>query len=232
MTQVFRYMRDDERLVGTVTGSVDDDFEAQWLMDARHSFPAKKTGGLSLAVSGSAVMADTFVVVNHNIPGAGTAAFGAFATVTIPAHGSDGIARNGFELLGSPVSVGSFTFSTSGEVVGEIWVGPSHALTVDFLMGRQFDPGRPFRWETSLPPYDDGMSEPRRLSGRMVLDDEEYEDLVDWYTSTKKGKRPSIIIPDENVNDAWLAVWEFTEEHSEGYHFVAIEVLELPRTEW
>jgi hypothetical protein len=226
---------DSERLQATCAGSVDTDFDDQWLMDARHSFPAKKTGGLSIVCTPVAsVMADVFAVVNHNIPAGAGATVGALATIVTPAFGADGIARNAYKLLGAPVSVSSaFTFSTSGEVVGELWVGPGHNVArVKFLMGVEFDPGIPFRWETSLAPYPDGMSEPRRKRGELILSASDYAQFESWYTATKKGTRPSLIIFDSAVNDAWLCTWQFSARHSEGWYFVTMEILELPRTEW
>lgn len=242
-----RLVLDAERVNATVTGSVDEDFLPQWLMDARHGFPAKKTGGLSLTVTpdGSYPLVDVLSAVNTNMNGAANVVVGGHGTIVSPALGADGIAKNGVKLLTSPVTVsGGFTVtapngSGGAAVIGELWVGKSHILEnvqaagrMDFLMGRQFDPGKPFKWETALPPYDDGMSAPRRWRGQVILKNTGFDELVSWYEATRKGSRPTLFMMSDTAVEAPLCVWQYEDTYNEKLHFVSLEILEIPRTEW
>lgn len=244
-----RLVLDAERVAGIVSGPTDIDFEAQWLMDARHAFPAKATGGISSSVTPDAsyTLVDVLAAVNHAIPAGGSVALGGAIgqSIVIPPYGADGIARNGVKLLTSPVTVNSsFTVTappdaSGAAVIGELWVGKSHVLEnvqaagrMDFLMGRQFDPGKPFKWETSLPPYDPGESEQRRWRGSVILTNTGFDELESWYTSTRQGKRPTLFMMKDTSTEAVLAQWEYSDTYNERLHFVTIEILEFPRTSW
>ena len=75
-------------------------------------------------------------------------------------------------------------------------------------MGRSFDPGKPFKWETSLPPYDPGESEQRRWRGDLIFTNAAFDEFASWYTSTKQGKRPTLFMMADDATEAILGVWE------------------------
>jgi hypothetical protein len=239
------YGRPDERVVGVgVTGTVDADFDAAWLLDGRHSFPIKRTGALALqATLADPIDADLFAITHHTVEedvdvlvkkGASTV-----ATVTPGAWGADGIAFNPFVRLEDPVTLGdsptTVDLTSSGNagayVIGEAWIGIARELD-EFAPDLEYDPGLPFPWETQLAPVDDGLSEPRRLRGELMLDPTQYGDLQAWYQSTRKGVLPSLVIPDATVNDAWLATISYTSRQKAGFFFVTLEIVELQRTRW
>lgn len=239
MPKSFLYMRPDERAYpGSVSGSVDADFVAAHLIDGRPSFPVKKTGGsISLAVTPDAARnVNGFAAVNHAVRAAVNIAIGGIGTLTPSTWGEDGIPFNPFQLLTAAVALGTPTVSVTGNVdpviIGDLWLGTLRTLDGDFLHARQLEPGEAFTWESALAPYDDGESEPRRLSGSVVLSDSGFADLQAWYRSTRRGARPSVVVPDSSVNDAWLAVIQYREAHTEGWHMVELDVLEIPRTRW
>lgn len=238
------YSLSHERLTGTATGSVDTDFQPSWIIDERISFPAKKTGGLSLSVAGSSsVNADLFAILFHTVGAAQNVTFGAHATIVTPALRVDGLAYNAFKLLTAPVSVQNFTFAAPGSapVVGEIWVGPSRTLqaaepgnpAADFLNGTEEEPARAFAWESRLAPYWDHEGSPRRKRGDVLLTATGYQSLVDWHISQKKGTQPGVVIFDENVNDIWYAIMDYRlQKEEKGVRRVTLEFVEIPLTAW
>lgn len=230
-----------ERLTGTASGSVDTDFLPEWVIDERISFPVKKTGGLSLSVSGASVVnADLFAILFHTVASGQNVTFGAHATIVTPALRADAIAFNAFKLLPTPVAVQNFTFAAPGAapVVGSIWVGPSRTLTgpfntpTNFLMGSTEEPSRAFSWESRLAPYWDNESAVRRKRGKVILNATGYQELKTWHESQKKGAEPSVVIFDPNMNDIWYTIFEYSVEFNEGHYFATLEFVEIPLTAW
>jgi hypothetical protein len=239
----FLLLRDDQRLQpGTVSGSVDTDFVAGWLIDGRPSFPVKTTGDLDLTATPPApINADLFAVINHTITAANSAVLTrnggtAVGSLVVPTWGEDGIPLNPFLKLAAPVSVTSLRIQVSGNtgavVIAGLYAGPATELTTSFLFDETFDPGVPFEWESLMAPTDDGLGEPRRTRGTMILTNADFALLQSAYRASRKGTRPTLIVPDTDANDAWLAQFQYTDNPKEGYHFVTMEMMELPRTRW
>lgn len=225
--------------------ALDANFERSYLTDGLPGFPVKKTGGsLALTVTPSAALdVDVIAVCHHDIREAATIALsgsGGFASsIVTAAYGKDNIPKNLFRLLPAPVNLSSLAIAVTGNTdpvtIGELYAGRSHAFDVVLAAGRLFDPGEPFEWEGEIPslaPNDPGYSKLRRLAGELILDDEDYAELQAWDESTLSGTRPSLVIPDDTVNDAWLCAMRYTEAMTGGHHFVSIEIAELPRPRW
>lgn len=243
---MFYYSRPDERgYAASATGSVDADFEAEWLMDGRANFPAKRTGALNIVTTlEGATFANLFAIINHNVAEAVNVTFTHGAgggTVTPGTWGGDDIPYNPFVLSSGNIA-GSTTVASSGNtdpyVIGEAWAGRARQLpqrpgiTVDLLHGLQNAYEEPYEWTSQLAPYDDGNSAARVLTGKIVVDADGYDEIRTWYESTRRGTRPTLIIPDHTINDAWLATFSYTMEKDEGFFHVSLTFKEIPRQRW
>ena len=231
---MIRYVRPDKRVhSGSVSGGADTDFQDDWLIDARPSFPAKKTGAITWTVTPDIVRnVDTFAIVNHFVTATSTVTFSiGSATITVQTWGEDGIPFNDGVVIASPVSTGAtFTVAGTNLLIGDLWVGLSETLP-DLLQKRELDPGETFDWESGLQPNYDGYSETRRFTGTIVLNASQWTQFKSWYRSTRKGTEPTLIFLGET--DEWLlAKFNYTATHEEGYHWVNLEIVEIPRTEW
>lgn len=237
-----RFVRPDRMLEGSVAGTVDATYQAAWLIDRRPGYPVRRTSGdlsLAMTIAGSpSPTADVFAIHHHAISAAATVTLSGDVSTTIPtaAWPPDGIPANWYRRLTSPVSVGSVTLGITGntgpDIVGGFIAGLSYRFTDDLLINRQFDPGTPFVWEGEfglLAPYDSGVSKPRRLSGSMIMDDGDYAELVAWDLSTQNGTLASLIIPSDSVNDAWLGQFKYSETFDTAWHYVTIDIVEIPR---
>lgn len=238
------FLRNDKRLLlGSVSGSVDTDFNANWLIDERNGFPVKKTGGAIdlTATPPASVSCDFFTIFSHTIDPAvnvtltrngGTAV----GVLTPGAWGEDGVPYNPYLLLSAPVSVTSLRLVVTGNstpvVIGELYAGLSTDLGADFLFGISANPGQPVTWESELAPVDDGLSEERTEQGQLILTDAQFSVFSAWYRSTRKGIIPTVVLPDSNVNDAWLATIECQDEQTENLHFVSLTLREKQRRRW
>lgn len=225
----------------SVSGSVDATYKASWLTDGLPATPVRKTGGsISLGATASARNIDVLAVTHHRIKQAASISITGSVTTTIPtsAWNEDDIPYNWFRILGAPVSTTNLSIAVTGNtdpvIIGEMYAGLSFTLP-DFLNRRAFEPGEPFEWEgelAGLAPYDPGLSEPRRESGLLILTNAQFAQLKSCVTGARRGTLPVLYIPDDNVNDAWLAQLRYTEQHEEGFHFVTLDIVEIPRTRW
>lgn len=222
-----------------VTGTVDADFSANWLTDNRPTFPIQRTGDLALTVTPAAALdVDVIAVCHHAIRRAALITLGGSLSSTIPTaeQPPDGISLNWFRKLSVPVSVSSIVLGVTDNddevIIGGLYAGRSFELSTDLGAGRVLDPGAPFAWETTMPPYDDGFSAPRRLRGDLCPDAAEYAALVACTLAMRRGSRPALVIPDDAVNDAWLAQFQWTEAMTGGTRIVTIEIVEIPRVRW
>lgn len=237
-----------------VTGTVDAGYVNTWLTDGRPSFPVRRTGTLTLTVTpASAKMVDLIALHHHNVDGGATVTLGGSLSSTIPtvAEPPDGIFPNIYQLLTTPVSVSSLVLGIAGNtdpVTTSLYAGLSHTLT-PLRLGRVRNPSVPFEWEgetLTQAPYDPGVADPQRLRGDCVIDETELQEVTDWYLSTRRGTRPTLIIPDDNYNEALLTIFRYSVtdlapgEYPEGsppnepeaLFQVEFEFVEIPRLRW
>lgn len=239
----FRYVPPYDSIIGAASvGSVDADFTDDWLTDGRPGYPVMKTGGsLSFTITLLAALTlDVIAVCRHAIRAAATITLGGdlSSTIATATYPKDLIPYNWYRRLANPISVSSFTLAVTGNtdpvVIGELYAGRSHTFDVNnFRHGLMIDPGEPFAWEGDMAPYDDRLSKPRRLVGEFLLSASEYADLIAWDLSTRSGSIPSLIIPDDSVNDVWLVQFRYRVSGTDGGNFiVAFEMVEIQRTRW
>lgn len=229
-------------MFATVTGTPDATYQASWLVDGRGNYPLKKTGAFSFALAKSPAQdVDVIAVCLHNIRAAATISLTGDVTNTIPtsAHPSNAIPHNWFRLLTAAVSVDALTIAITGNVdpitIGELYAGLSWEPESGLKHGRSLSPGEVLQrlGEHGLTmPFDDGVSAPRGMSGELALTSAEFAELKDMHAAQRNGSRPCLFIPDDTINDAWLCVFNFTEQTTGGTHFVSIEFMEIPRIRW
>lgn len=244
-----RYVRPDLSLNGSaVSGTVDADYDNDWLVDGRPAFPVRVTGSFSLTVTPAGSPAptiDVIALIHHNVRQAATVTLGGDLSSTIPTvpEPPDGIFPNIYRLLSTPDSVSSLVLGISGNtvpVITSLYAGLSRELT-PLHLGRTEDPAEPFQWEgegLTQAPYDPGVSDPWRSAGECILTDDELEDVRDWYLSTRRGTRPTLIILDDAINEAKLVVFRYKAvdlapaPYPDALHTVSFEFVEIPRVRW
>lgn len=246
-----RYLRNDESLLyAPVSGSVDADFVNDWLTDGRPEFPVQVTGTLALTVTpaGSpAPMVDVICLHHHNVREAATVTLGGSlsSTITTAPLPPDGIFPNIYRRLTSPASVSSLVLTISGNtdpVVCSLYAGFSRTLERPLFLGRTRNPAQPFAWEgeSLAHPNDNGLSDPLRLRGECILSEAGILEVEAWYQSTRRGSRPTLIIPDDDYNRALLAVFNYSVtdlapgdyDDMDALFQVSFEVVEIPRVRW
>lgn len=222
---------------GSVAATIDATYTENWLVDGSPGTPIQRTGNLSAVVTPPSTQTlDLFALVNHTVDVA--ASISGAATATIPAAALDGeaIRYNSFTRINA-VSVGSaLTLAVTGNaspvIIGEFWGGLAVELEPYEL---DLDPGEPFQWESefsSIPPYDSGLSHPRRLSGEVVMNASQLAQIKAVYAASRRGSRPVLIVPDEDVNDAWCAILRYRARYEDMIYRVTLEAAEISRTRW
>jgi hypothetical protein len=236
-----RYSRPDESFMfGTGSGTVATGYNANWIVDGLPGRPVKNTTSLSIAITGPASRTVGIVsVINHTVDAGLAITFsgGVSATCT-PDNLPDGTVPLNPWAAVTPASASSCTVAVSGNsvdvVIGEVWVGQSRTIP-DLIREPSINGGQTLPWEgefSSVAPYDPGI-EQRRLSADVVVDDATMADIADWYRSTRSGTRPSLIVPIETNNDAWLVTFQYTAKPAnKNRHKVSFDFVELPRYRW
>lgn len=237
---------DESFLYGTVTGTVDTDYDPDWLLDGRPGFPVHRaTGGLALTATALAARdVSILALINHNI--AGTVAITGGVTATIPAATleADGIYLNSFVRIATVVGATSLVMTSAAApaTVGLLYAGKVRDFERDLAVDdAEFSElSTPFVWEGDIPPYDDGYSEPRRLAGSCIVSGTGLADLRAWARSTRKGTRPSLLVPFESTNDAWLVTFRLSwqplhvkeSDAALSSYRARLEFVEIPRVRW
>jgi len=239
-----------------VTGTVDADYEENWLTDGSPGYPVQVTGNLSLTVTpASSLSVDVIAVCHHNINTVATIALGGSlaSTIETQAHPPDDIPTNWYRRLETPVTVTSIDLDVTGNgdpiVIGELYAGLSELFPALHL-GRQLSPGSVFAWEgefSSLPPYDPGVHRPLRVRGTMILTEVQLNTLNECYLSQRNGSKPVLIIFDYPVDHAYLCHFHYeAEDFAPGeapsgsplaaepaaLFVVTMEIAEIPRLRW
>jgi hypothetical protein len=238
-----RYVRPDESIMfWAVSGGVDVSYQAAWLTDGLPGRPVRGSGGLALNAIGPTRTIGLVAAINTNVTGSITTSFG---TIPAPTLGPDGINLNPW-LAVAPSAWGTVTMFASGNpaIVGELYAGNSRTLERDLLVEPDFDTADVFPWEgefSSLAPYDNGVTF-RRLAGQTIVSQAGMTDIENWWLSTRRGTRPTLIVPFEDKNDAWLVVFKYRAKSlyrdpvgsaTPGQVWgVSFEFLELPRYRW
>lgn len=202
---------------------------------------ANPSGTVTLPAAGNIDL----VVVSHHKLSAGalvTFASGIVGVVTVPTIPPDGIRLNAFKAITPVVGATGFTFTVSGNtpnaIIGEILAGPARTLTLPTYQSDQRGMANFTREmqieQSSIAPYDPALSGRAPWKGKYVLTASQLDDVKNWFLSQRNGTRPSVIIPDATVNDAWVGFLQEPQWAVAGpFHFhVDLVFTEIPRSRW
>lgn len=242
----FYYMRADEiaTLNATVTtsaGTTDSDYTDEWICDGRPGRPARATNGtVTWSATFTSAEVGLIAVCNCNSDVDATIGGGASATVTAGALKANGIRLNGFTTV-TPANETNLTVGFSGAaatvVLGEFIAGKYRTLSPAPHRETDFDL-EDFARESgaefgSVPPYDPGM-EARVFSGWQVYSTADRDLIIEWWRSQRAHTRPSLIVPDSTVNDAWVGYLNKPTYRIVGPDKWRVNLVfrELPRSRW
>ena len=226
--------------LGSVSGGADATFLDRWLLDGRPAYPYKQTGGISAVVTPDVARnVNVLGVARHLVPAGATVDFGGLGTVTIPTWATNDISYNAATLLPTLVSSGgSFSVSSSGTLIGDLWVGEGFELP-DFLMGVARTPGALKEWPSEgQGPYIQGIATRRAYEGSTILTEAQFRTLDDCYVATFDGSLPSLFIlkdpdvPTWRTDEVILGVFHYVNRHQEGKRFTDVSIFEIPNTTW
>ena len=241
-----RFMRPDEMmtLYGTVSGGAATGYDDDWLVDGKVGRPVKTTTSTPpwVITGPSSKLVDCVVVANHNIDPAKTIAITGGVSVNLvgPALRGNGIPFNAWASVVSPATTNTITVTISSNsvalIVGEVIAGRLREVPRGILMGNSVTFGtggdQPLGVATSLPGYDDGTAR-RAMRCECVCTTANKDILEGWWEATRGDTRPSVLIPDESQNDAWVGhLTEFRAVTDQGYWRVAFTFVEYARTRW
>lgn len=250
MAQSLFYVRPDENWAsgGTVTltsGTVDSDYEASWLVDDRPGRPVRCTSGSATFRIAAASGEVGLIAVCHHRLGAGqvvTVSNGVSATITANTPTPpNGIPLNPFTTV-TPTNVTAVDFAISNNptdvLIGEIIAGKKRTLRLPTLktddrgMG---DHSRSVGSEfPSIPPYDPGLASRAPWKGTFLLTTSELDAVIAWYESQRNSTRPSLVVPNTSVNDAWVCFLQAPQYKPLGPAFWSVQLtfVEVPRSRW
>lgn len=236
----------------SVSGTVDSDYQADWLVDGRVGYPVRAAGGspasgLDLTISGAPGDINIAIVGHHNLVVPITFSGGITATVT-PAstRPPNGIPLNPFALLETTAEgVTSVEMQVSGndvdEIIGEVVLGTYTEVTPtkidDAAFGSNDYATQPQGDFLSVPPYNKRLRG-RTHSGSQYYTSAELQTLTDAYDaqSMNEGGYPIVLITDPDSNDAWFC--RMTKLDAKPYPksrdlwLVSYEFVEMPRKRW
>ncbi len=232
-------------LDGAVSGTVDTDYQAAWLCDARVGRPAKATSGtVTWTITNSSGYVDAIVVANHNIDAGSTITIGGTVSASIisPTARPNSIPFNPWSTCTPSASCSTMSVAVSGNsasvVIGEVLAGRllefpgSGLLNADVSTGHQ-DLRRPSQSSFgSVPPYDPRQAA-RSFSGAVICTTAELDELWALYEAQQNGTRPSVLILDSSLQDAMVGQFDPPEaSRDQTIWKVSLAFTEYPRSRW
>lgn len=249
----FYYVRPDEApslssTVTTTAGDTDSDYTDDWICDARPGRPARSTTGtVTWTAAFSSAEVGLIAVCNCNSDVNATIAGGISTSVVAGALETNGIRLSGFAAPTPATITGlsvGFSAAAADVVLGEFYFGKRRTLVaangtcgwprLEDLLIEDDDFEMPIEGDfVSVPPYDRGLFG-RRLTGSHIYTSSQLADLKAWRKAQRAATKPSLIVPDSTVNDAWLVQFralEFKPIDSDLWQ-VRLEFVEYPRSRW
>ena len=228
--------------VTTASGSTDADYVDDWLTDRRASRPARATSGsVTWSITAASGEVGLIAMVNHNVTTTVTIGGGVSTTLTIPTLPPNGIPLNPFATV-TPAAITSLTVAVSGSAtavtIGELIAGKYRTLSLAPFLGDTELEARDFRNEPGgsfggVLPYDRGIIA-RTLTGTQVYPASERAVLQQWFEGQRSGSKPSLIVPNSSVNDAWLCqmtAFSYRQVGPDAWR-VTLSFEEYPRIRW
>jgi hypothetical protein len=242
----FYLMRADEiasyfATVTTSAGTTDADYTDDWICDSRPSRPARAgSGTVTWSATSSSAEVGLIVVGYTNSNVNATIGGGVSTTVTAGALQADGIRLNGFATV-TPANQTNLTVAFSGAsatvVLGEFLYGKYRSITLpvytsDVRSDRDFTRDQAADL-SSVPPYDPGLAG-RTWAGTFILTTAEVEIFRGAFRAQRNGTRPTVVVPDSTVNDAWIGYLSAPAATPISHRHWSVQVTftELPRVRW
>jgi hypothetical protein len=228
-------------LYATVSGgTIDPKHQRSWLTDGRPGRPARATSGTNAwTVTGSGNV--NFVAVsNCNLDNGQTIAVsgGVSANLVVNRRG-DNICKNPWTSV-SLAAVSSLVFSVTANsnpvTIGEVFAGQALELTRGTKPGgrrvKEYHVTSPQGW-SSVPGYSPRQNRWRH-SFDVTVTKAQYEAIQLWEEQTYNGVKPSVIVPDLEINDCFVVKFlgfDFVKQNPETYD-ITLNFLEFARIEW
>lgn len=230
----------------TVTGTAAaTDHSLAYLVDDRWGFPLRVnavTGawlitGLATGTISAVMLANHRVKVNAVLSGGIS---GTILPATTPVHD---ILLNPFLRITPVAGVSSFTLTITSNsesiIIGELIAGelielPLPTWESEQLMYSDFAADQSIPDLVSIPQYDEG-ADARVWRGRQIYTTSEKNIFLEWQQAQRTRSRPSMIVPDLMVNDAFMGyvkIVSITPGGGEGLWFIEFLIIECPRTRW
>ncbi len=249
------YCRPDEQATfgGSATATdTDPDYHAGWSVDGVPNRPFMSTEVTDTVeiTFGSGSPASSMevggvAVCNHNITAGSSIGIGGLAGVVAaaPAERPNGVPYNAWVLVdGGPQTVTGISVTATAPtalIIGEIVAGkmrefPGGGLLINALSGTNQKMGES-SGAKSVRPYDSGEAA-RRWQSSVFCTPAELDDMMQWFESQRNGTRPSLFIPDAEVNDAWLVellepAWTLVADTQDVFQ-VTLTMQEYTRVRW
>lgn len=246
MARTFSYVRPDEMpslsaTVTTTVGATEADYTDDWLVDGRSGRPARATSGtVTWSCAFTSAEVGCIAVCNHNIDAARTISItGGFTTSLVgPALPADGIPLNPV-IYPAATTIAVLAVGVAGNtaavIIGEFVFGKLRTC-IAVRYGSDYDElphdGNPPRG-ISVQPFDEGL-DGRTFSGVQLYTTAELAELIAWRKSQRGGSKPSLLIPDVSVQDAWLGELKPLRyrQVASGVWEVTFTFVEYPRVRW
>lgn len=227
--------------VSDAAGATDADYTNEWICDTRAGRPARATNGtVTWAATFTSAEVGLIAVCNCNSNVNATISGGVSTSIVAGTLQPDGIRLNGYTTVTpaaqTTLSVG-FSGASATVVLGEFVAGKSRSLSLpvytsdkrsnrDFTRAQEMD-------LSSIPPYDPGIAG-RVWECGFVLTTTELAVFEGAFLAQRNGTRPSLVVPNTDVNDAWVCFLSAPSATPvTGRHWnVSVTLTEVPRVRW
>lgn len=232
-------------LFAGVSATVDSDYTDDWLCDGLPLRPIRSTNGnVSATVTPLAAGTVSLVASCHHNVSVNTVFGGDLsATVTAGALGKNGIYLNGYTTFAPVLSVDSFTVTVTSNpvtaILGEVVAGEYESLTLPFYRNHKFSASDFKRTADmdvgSIRNYDPGLVGRKWTAQWPVLSPSNFESLYACWEAQRADTRPTLVVPNTSVNDAWLCYIdepEWSPADAPNKYQVSLTFTEIPRRRW
>jgi hypothetical protein len=241
----FRYMRPDELMTlnGSIVATAETSYQAAWIGDGRPGFPFKGvSSSLSAVVVGSTKNVSGFVLGHHNVYAPNSITISGIASMVAPPIQANSINLNPWVSCAT-TSINSFTLAITNNSAGKLIIGELFAGTLRSTTTGLIQKSVTFDYEAGFIDLDaefDGQSgydkgfERRFLTGVLRCNSTDQAAIEAWWKSTRGTSLPSVIIPDDAVQDAWVVKFEGFQKRPVSYRHaeIAVRFREYSRSRW
>lgn len=231
----------------TVTGTVDSDYQANWLCDGRGHFPYKSpTGDAALSIAGFSQSCGLAVLHSHTLDADVDAVLSGDLSAVLADRGGNRPNRIpwnrwiSFEPVTADSVVLTIEYNTRDVFIGELLIG--ERFTID-----PPQPGIPHDLPTFALPldaefaagngYDKGLAGGRMLEFSQAYTRAEMDAVADglraWEEACRNGTLPTAFVPNNERDDVIVGTLTgFGWEDQDGWQVLTIRMQEYTRQRW